>query len=291
MPSHARTRGGEMDASAMAAAMTTYLAAQEVALQRLLEGCPAPVPGASLAPSVAETGTRASVIAELLRQERASQHALAAGQSAARETEVLRRAAALEEDRLALAEGRNAVLRRRLAALTQERREGARRPARGRDGADASLADGVRRASSSFDSGDWTNDVVEARRQLDQRTREVEESRERLRQLQHYHLGQLGGHLRPVMAADDAVRTTENFLDPETNTAVRATVVDALLEVEQALKPLATAPDGPRGLDSVCTLWDRLAVQDFVVGRINRLFTCMCPTAPPLTLLKDTHMM
>lgn len=262
--------------------------------------------------SSASTQSRASlqhrvcIIAELLQRNKESQWATTVGRAALREHESLQRAVTLEEGRLALARRKNAALRARLAAATRERQEAAKLPPQPRgDGGTALVETGARQSTSlallpaaSATANDYTNEIVEARRQLDQRTRELQTCQERLHQLQQCHLDQLSGKIRPMLFAEDALRTTENFLDAETNMAVRATVVDALLEVNEALKPLAA--NGREGststaalpcLENISTLWDRLAVQNFVVGRINRLFTCMCPTAPPLTLLKDTNMM
>ncbi|GET86849.1 hypothetical protein, conserved [Leishmania tarentolae] len=244
---------------------------------------------------------RASVLLELLKKGKGSQQILALGKSSARETEELQRTVALEEDKLSLAQTRNRLLRGRLAILTRESGN-KHNTVLSHNGRNSDIVGSKRAADlqigQSPDNYDYTNDIVEARRQLDQRTKELDESQLRLRQLQQYHLAQLSGHLRPMMTANDALRTTENFLDQETNIAVRATVVDSLLEVNRALKPLSLQHESSHSLggalpclDNVSTLWDRLAVQNFVVGRINRLFTCMCPTAPPLTLLKETHMM
>ncbi|CAJ1019437.1 hypothetical protein Q4I30_001930 [Leishmania utingensis] len=325
---------------AMAASMEHFLDAQEAALERMLDSCRSDASQApslwrfSDAAAAAQlqqnvlraTGSnyhtvnlptddtaaddrrgtsqthRASVMAELFKQEKASRHALAAGQWVTREAESLRRTAELAEDKLCLAQARNQLLRGRLAKLTRERRKGTRHVALSHDGSSADVV-GCKRVpifpiDSTPNGHRYTNDIVEARRQLDLCTKELEESQLRLHQLQEYHLGQLSGHLRPMVTANDALRTTENFLDPDTSMAVRATVVNALLEVNGALKPLPVQENSPQSLDAalpcldnVTTLWDRLAVQNFVVGRINRLFTCMCPTAPPLTLLKDTCMM
>ncbi|CAJ1987100.1 PFC12 / paraflagellar component 12 [Leishmania donovani] len=313
---------------AIAASMERFLVAQEAALVRMLDSCRSDASQALLRwgfsdaaagssanfalPPTDGTPTdgrqdtspayRASVISELLKQGKDSQQMLAVGKSAARETEELRRTAELEEYKLRLAQARNRLLRGRLAKLTRERHEQAQHVLVSHNQNSADIVGSKRAAASQIgpspDDYDYTNDIVEARRQLDQCTKELEESQLRLHQLQQYHLGQLSGHLQPMMTANDALRTTENFLDPETNMAVRATVVDSLLEVNRALKPLSVQHDGLQSmegvlpcLDNVATLWDRLAVQNFVVGRINRLFTCMCPTTPPLTLLKDTNMM
>ncbi|KPA76576.1 hypothetical protein ABB37_07860 [Leptomonas pyrrhocoris] len=240
---------------------------------------------------------------ELLQRDKESQRVTAVGRTADRERENLRRAVELEEDRLALAQKRNAALRAQLNAMTRELRESGQREPHTHDSTALVVSSNQNAQLTSLGvsgstAGDYTNEIVEARRQLDQRTGELQDSRDRLQQLQQYHLDQLSGQFRPMLFAEDAIRTTENFLDTETNMAVRATVVDALLEVNQSLKPLsADAESGSKSgaalpcLEEINTLWDRLAVQNFVVGRINRLFTCMCPTAPPLTLLKDTNMM
>jgi hypothetical protein len=257
--------------------------------------------GASQAPSQ----HRAHMIAELLQRDKESQWAATVGRTAAHEKEQLTRAVALEEERLALAQKRNAALRARLSAL-KERHAATQCGLLQQPPTSTALmvTNGLSSAKLALmntpilTTGDYTNEIVEARRQLDQCTRELQESQEHLQQLQQYHLDQLSGQFRPLLFAEDALRTTENFLDTETNMAVRATVVDALLEVNQALKPLlASDEDSVKAaavlpcLESISSLWDRIAVQNFVVGRINRLFTCMCPTAPPLTLLKDTNMM
>ncbi|KPI83399.1 hypothetical protein ABL78_7566 [Leptomonas seymouri] len=319
--------------------MTSFLQAQETTMQRLFDACViAPQhPGAEVSSSrAAQAGGsaqyrkatalqpsgsninnsspkssrensalqhRARIVSELLKRDRESQLATAVGRTAVREQVNLKRVVELEEERLTLAQKRNAALRARLATLTRERSESANSglpnhcstalavPANQH----AQLAAlGAARGTAS----DYTNEIVEARRVLDQRTKELQESRERLLQLQQHHLDQLSGRFRPTLTAGDTLRTTENFLDTEMNMAVCSTVVDALLEVNQALKPLfAGAESGSESgavlpfLENVNALWDRLAVQNFVVGRINRLFTCMCPTAPPLTLLKDTNMM
>ncbi|KAG5483966.1 hypothetical protein LSCM1_05816 [Leishmania martiniquensis] len=245
--------------------------------------------------------SRASIVASLLKQEKASQQLLAVGRSAAREAEELRRATELEEDKLHFAQARNRLLRCRLAALTRERCKGLHHVELNNDGNSVDVVGAKQAPTSPIGQSscgyDYTNDIVEARRQLDQCTRELEEIQLRLHELQQYHLSQLSGYLRPVMTANDALRTTENFLDKETNMAVRATVIDSLLEVNRALKPLMVQHDAPRSmegalpcLNNATTLWDRLAVQNFVVGRINRLLTCMCPTTPPV-MLKDTNMM
>lgn len=313
---------------AIAASMERLLVAQEAALVRMVDSCwrDASQPLSRWGFSDAATGSsancanpptdgtaaddrqdmsqahRASVISELLKRGKDSQQMLAVGKSVAREAEELRRAAELEEYKLRLAQTRNRLLRGRLATLTHERHKRAQHVLLSYNWNSADTIGTKRAAASQIspspDGSDYTNDIVEARRQLDQCTKELEESRMRLDQLQQYHLCQLSGHLQPIMTADDALRTTENFLDSETNMAVRATVVDSLLEVNRTLKPLSVQHDGLQSLegvlpclDNVATLWDRLAVQNFVVGRINRLFTCMCPTAPPLTLLKDTSMM
>ncbi|KAG5505209.1 hypothetical protein JIQ42_07416 [Leishmania sp. Namibia] len=325
---------------AIAASMATFLADQEAAFEQLLGLCRSDMrqppsvshvrtvaaaaqlpPNVPLAPRSSThfaglpTGSaatedkqrtrqvsRARIVSELLKQDKASQQLLAVGRSAAREAEELQRATELEEEKLRLAQARNRLLRGRLSTLTRERYKGTHHVARNTDGNSADVVEAQAAPTSpitpSSDGYDYTNDIVEARRQLDQCTRELEEIQARLHQLQQYHLSQLSGHFRPTMTASDALRTTENFLDTETNMAVRATVVDSLLEVNRALKPLPLQHDAPQSLggalpclDNVTTLWDRLAVQNFVVGRINRLLTCMCPNAPPLTLLKDTHMM
>lgn len=247
---------------------------------------------------------RADIIAELLRCDKESQWAAMVTRNVRQEQEKLKRAADLEEARLALVQKKNEALRARLSALTHERREAAQRSTAPQQVSTALVLASTDSTSQlalmggPVSSADYTNEIVEARRRLDQRTRELHEVQDRLRQLQEYHLAQLSGQLQPSSFAEDALRTTENFLDTETNMAVRATVVDSLLEVNQALKPLAAGSDSDFKsgaalpcLESINTLWDRLAVQNFVVGRINRLFTCMCPTAPPLTLLKDTNMM
>lgn len=319
MTLHTRLQRGAARAAApvesIAAAVDDCLAAQEAALARLLETCAdhtqrravppsataprtssSPTPGPGLHGESTAPPDRTAVLAELFAHESASQQALAVGRAAEREAAELRRTAELEADRLRLAEARNRVLRARFATLTRERREAARLALMQHKADETSGTDAA--AASARETIHYTNAIVEARRQLDQRTQELAESQERLRQLQQYHLDQLSGYLRPAMSASDAVRTTENFLDPDTNMAVRSTVVDSLLEVNHVLRSLPMPRDGGQGADAalpcvdrVTTLWDRLAVQNYVVGRVNRLFTCMCPTAPPLTLLKDTNMM
>ncbi|KAG5509490.1 hypothetical protein JKF63_06195 [Porcisia hertigi] len=310
---------------AISVSMANFLDSQEAALGQMLDFCwggashipPLGVVGDVAAESQQTKDTQASaghnshgtvqacragIIAEVLQHEKASQQVFARGRLATKETQELRRLAELERDKLRFAQTRNRLLRGRLARLTRELQDKERCTVFNHNGDIGAVVDGKQTPTflndSSPTSYEYTNDTVEARRQLDQCTKELEESQLRLHQEQQYHLGQLSGHLRPMMTAQDALRTTENFLDPETNLAVRATVVDSLLEVNRVLKPLLVQRDGLESLEgalpflaNITTLWDRLAVQNFVVWRINRLFTCMCPTAPPLTLLKDTNMM
>lgn len=251
---------------------------------------------------------RVQVIDELLALEKRSKQTAASEKSASADRDDLRRLVELETQRLQLARRRNAQLKKQLESLESsetlwrgERDQTKHTWLEHPSPAQVHPRDHARSAITPVTT-DLTNRLVESRRQLDSCSKELDAAKEKLLYLQQYHMGQLSGQYKPVVVVHHPLPATENFLDPETNMAVRATVVESLLEVNKALKPLTgigsssdksdalNADNFLPALQNVQTLSDRVAIQNFVVSRINRLFTCMCPTAPPLALLKNTNM-
>lgn len=153
---------------------------------------------------------------------------------------------------------------------------------------------------------DLMNVLTRMRAEIDQTSAELEQKNEKLQQLRQYHLLQLSGRYKPVSFAADAIKTTRSFLDPETNAAVRAAVIESMLEIDGALHYVLPSrfpkDERPRtgkttssdnalesilhSLDIIDSIRDRKAVQNFVAARINRLFTDLYATAPALTLLQ-----
>lgn len=219
---------------------------------------------------------RARLINELQRLQHDSTCAIVQGEKIVHGSENLRRLVELEKQKLKLAQERNVRLKKANASLNQEASQHVAPKGQPTVGF----------THRSVLSSDATNQLTELRRQFDATTQELTIMQDRVEQLRCHYIRQLNGQYRLVNPSTDALKTTHNFLDPETNAVVRSTVMDAMLEVSRALeilpRPMNDELTVLPTLPPVTTLSERKAVQNYVVKRINRLFTCRCPTAPQL---------
>eukprot|EP00796_Vickermania_ingenoplastis_P004331 gene4331-3145_t len=241
---------------------------------------------------------RNALIHELLQLQRNSSVMLRRRDEVVSGTTDLKRLVALEGQKLQLAKTRNATLKAQLEKLKElsKKRESSRK-----DQSDSYVVGTEVHYDRGMGPGlynsesDPTNMLNALRADLDRTMAELEEQTEKLQQLRHYHLIQLSGRYKPVSFSADAIKTTRSFLDPETNAAVRSAVIEALLEVDDALKKHRTQGEEADAekdvlphLARVESLNDRKAVQNFVAARINRLFSDLHATTPALTLLQHT---
>lgn len=248
------------------------------------------------------TNRRNSLIHELMQLQQSSSRLLRRRDEVLSGSKDLKRLVALESQKLQLAKTRNSSIKAQvemLKELSQKNRSSKDHNDTFLVGTDSYFERGMGPGMYQSDS-DPTNMLASLRSQLDQTTRELDEQTEKLQQLRHYHLIQLSGRYKPVSFSADAIKTTRSFLDPETNAAVRSAVIEALIEVDDALKSykdgaeseVDSSSDGFDPLPNlarVTSLNDRRAVQNFVAARINRLFSTFHATAPSLTLLQHVE--
>ncbi|RNF02898.1 putative glutamic acid/alanine-rich protein [Trypanosoma rangeli] len=128
--------------------------------------------------------------------------------------------------------------------------------------------------------------TVEAQRELEVSVTELANYKKELWFLQQQHLVQLSGQYQPVdLDTASRIITQDFFLDADTKAAVRSVVVEAMLQVGQILGVsdyTTNLHEDVGRLLFVTDLRDLRAIQDYVARRINALFSCTCPTAPPL---------
>ncbi|KAH9600182.1 hypothetical protein LSM04_006403 [Trypanosoma melophagium] len=133
--------------------------------------------------------------------------------------------------------------------------------------------------------------TLEARRELELANTELAACKNELWALRRYHLVQLSGQYQNVNLENPPIRTTQDFfLDAETSAAVRSVVLESLLEVSQCLGTSGNIDGHSGNLEPLLAVTDpeeRKAIQDYVVKRINKLFSCVCPTTPPLLFLQE----
>lgn len=208
----------------------------------------------------------------------------------------LRRLLDLERQRLRLAKGRNSNLRAQLAALHKERdaAEAGTQDASSTDMSRHAVPEAVEGAPSGRSA---INQLAQLRRQMNSLTQDLECARERRDALTKYSLLQLQGQYNPVSLTVDTFRTTENALDANTNAAVRSVALESLAAVSATLRPIyesggAGTEEGEEALLSELslaqTLDDRKMIQNYVVRKINNLFSSRCPTSPALCLLHSS---
>ncbi|KAG8346622.1 hypothetical protein ERJ75_001003900 [Trypanosoma vivax] len=134
--------------------------------------------------------------------------------------------------------------------------------------------------------------TVEARRELENMTVELNELKKELWSLQRRHIAQLGGYA-PLLNEDftTIITARDALLDVDTRAAIRTLVLDTLLEVCQCANHVecVTGAGAEHPLLEIKGLEDRLAIQRLVERRINKLFSYSCPTAPPVVFLQDSR--
>ncbi|RNF03905.1 putative glutamic acid/alanine-rich protein [Trypanosoma conorhini] len=133
--------------------------------------------------------------------------------------------------------------------------------------------------------------TVAAQRDLEVSATELAAYKNELWSLRRQHLVQLSGQYQQSKLEKASSRATRGFLlDADTKAAVRSVVLEALMQVSQILgvaDDTASFSDNVERLLSVADVRDRQAIQDYVARRINTLFSCVCPTAPPLLFLRE----
>ncbi|ORC86212.1 putative glutamic acid/alanine-rich protein [Trypanosoma theileri] len=133
--------------------------------------------------------------------------------------------------------------------------------------------------------------TLEARREVELANIELAACKNELWALRRHHLVQLSGQYQNVNLDNPPIRTTQDFfLDAETSAAVRSVILESLVEVSQCLSTSGNTEGRGVNLEPLLAVTDpedRKAIQDYVVKRINKLFSCVCPTAPPLLFLQE----
>ncbi|CCW61920.1 unnamed protein product [Phytomonas sp. EM1] len=204
----------------------------------------------------------------------------------------LRRRVNMEKQQLFAAKSRNEMLKKQLEALKKNSRQPS--PPNWREetvGGGGGMPCGVETSA--------INRLAEARRQLNHTTKELSEAEATLDQLRRYHFSQLSGSYNPTRAAGEEIPAVQRTqLDPTISAAVRQVVMEATIELNDALMAAFETPDHVKegeplvleGLQSIGSLRKRRTIQNYVVKRINNLFTCKSLVLPLLSPASRTTM-